>query len=43
MSSNLFGLIELLLVFALVFGFGWHQLRDLKRYKDKESKQDDDV
>ncbi len=43
MSNNWFALLELLLVFGAVFGFGWHQLRDLKKYKDKSPEADDDA
>jgi predicted negative regulator of RcsB-dependent stress response len=39
MSSNLVVLLEVGLILGLVFAFGWHQLRDLKRYKVKESQQ----
>lgn len=32
-SSTLFGLLDLLLVFAAVAGFAWWQLRDLAQEK----------
>lgn len=42
MSNDWFALLELLLVFGAVMAVGWHQLRDLKRYKDKPSGDDRD-
>ena len=48
MSSNLLGLIELLLVFGAVFGFGFWQLRSLRRLRERdqgrhEKPRDDDA
>ena len=45
MDSSLLGLIELLLVFGLVFGFGFAQLRSLardKRARDARRQRDPD-
>lgn len=31
---------ELLLTFGVVFGFGWHQLRELKKLKERDRLED---
>jgi len=36
MADNWFAIVEMLLVFGVVFGFGWHQLRELARYRDAD-------
>jgi hypothetical protein len=42
-DGNLIILVELLLVFGLVFWFGWSQLRSLKRDREaRERRRDDD-
>ena len=38
-NSTLFGLLDLLLVFAAVGGFAWWQLRDLARERAKRNTQ----
>lgn len=40
MSGNLLILIELLLVFLLVFGWGFNELRQLKKYRKDQSVED---
>ncbi len=42
MSGNQLALIELLLVFGAVLGFGFWQLRILKRIRDREPDQRED-
>ena len=41
MADNWFAIVEILLVFGVVFGFGWHQLRELARYRDADAKGKD--
>jgi len=36
MSANWLPVVELIIVSIVVFGFGWHQLRDLKKYREKD-------
>lgn len=43
MSTSALVLLKLLLIVGVLMAFGWHQLRDLKRYKDKNNKPDDDA
>lgn len=46
MTAGLLGLIELLLVFGLLFGFGLWQLRSLKRREEelrRRSERSNDV
>lgn len=38
-NSTLFGLLDLLLVFAAVAGFAWWQLRDLARERRRRDTQ----
>ena len=39
MSSNLMILLELSLVFLVVFGWGFNELRQLKKYKRNKSER----
>lgn len=38
MSGNLMVILELSLVFAVVFGWGFNELRQLGKYRDKADK-----
>ena len=40
MSGNLLIFIELLLVFGLVFGWGFRELHQLKKHRQTETKQE---
>ncbi|MFK8081295.1 MAG: hypothetical protein AB8B97_13490 [Granulosicoccus sp.] len=40
MSGNLLILIELSLVFLIAFGWGFNELRQLKKYKKNDRKAD---
>ena len=42
MSGDLLILIELLLVFIVVFGWGFYELRQLRKYKKNKPKPDQD-
>lgn len=35
-NSNWFALVEMVLVFGSVLGFCWYQLRELRKYRDKD-------
>lgn len=41
MPDDWFAIVELLLVFGVVFAFGWHQLRDLARYREADAAEKD--
>ena len=41
MSGKLLILIELSLVFLVVFGWGFNELRQLKKYRKEQRPQDD--
>jgi len=40
MSSYWFGLVEMLLVFGVVFGWGFHQLYQLKKLKRADEERE---
>jgi hypothetical protein len=42
MSSDAYGLIELILVLGLVFGFAYTQLRSVRRDRPKDESDDKD-